>query len=474
MLWLVALALILRLAALMAVNMHHPDEFYQYPEQAYRLLTGQGVIPWEYRVGIRSWLLPLLLVPPMALGLWLDPNGTLPLVLAQAMMACLSLSCVIFAAKIGLRHSKTHGLLAGFIIATWFEFVYFGGKTLTESAALAAFMPAAYFLTQPGLDGPTGRRSLILAGFLMGLCFLLRFQLGPALFTLVAIIAGRDWRNRWLPIVIGGSLALLLGGAVDLAMGGLPFRWLIENVRINIYEGRAQRYGVSPATFYIALYGLLYFAALPFIVILVRLGQRRYPALLAAAVVNLIAHSLIAHKEYRFVILSSLIIMLLAALGMADAIKYLGDRRPQLRRILIPATLALSAAVSATLATTRFAWGWSAYRPVITLVRMAGDRPELCAFATPSEHWWLGTNYVNLQRKVPILLLDDQDFSRLSQAYNAAFVSPAQISRLPATFQKLSCGMMEDTPVCLYWRPGPCRGDARAYHANAVLRRRNE
>ena len=39
----------------------HPDEIYQTQEQAHRLVYGYGIVPWEFRDGVRSWILPGLL-----------------------------------------------------------------------------------------------------------------------------------------------------------------------------------------------------------------------------------------------------------------------------------------------------------------------------------------------------------------------------------------------------------------------------
>ena len=50
-----ALALALRLAAIVAFpSLHHPDENFQLFEQAHRIAFGYGVVPWEFREGIRS------------------------------------------------------------------------------------------------------------------------------------------------------------------------------------------------------------------------------------------------------------------------------------------------------------------------------------------------------------------------------------------------------------------------------------
>ena len=36
----------------------HYDEVMQYLEQAHRLVFGYGIVPWEYREGTRSWIVP--------------------------------------------------------------------------------------------------------------------------------------------------------------------------------------------------------------------------------------------------------------------------------------------------------------------------------------------------------------------------------------------------------------------------------
>jgi hypothetical protein len=42
-----------------------PDEIFQSLEQAHRLVWGFGLVPWEFRVGARSWLLPGFLAAVM-------------------------------------------------------------------------------------------------------------------------------------------------------------------------------------------------------------------------------------------------------------------------------------------------------------------------------------------------------------------------------------------------------------------------
>ena len=47
--------------SLVSDNIHVPDELFQYLEQAHRLVFGYGLVPWEFRFGVRSWITPGLI-----------------------------------------------------------------------------------------------------------------------------------------------------------------------------------------------------------------------------------------------------------------------------------------------------------------------------------------------------------------------------------------------------------------------------
>ena len=77
--WLVlAVGVALRIIAFNPYAAHHPDESIQYLEQAHRLVFGYGVVPWEFRYFIRSWLIPLGLAGPMQVGEWIAPGDHVP------------------------------------------------------------------------------------------------------------------------------------------------------------------------------------------------------------------------------------------------------------------------------------------------------------------------------------------------------------------------------------------------------------
>jgi hypothetical protein len=93
----------------------YPDELFQYLEQAHRHVFGYGVVPWEYRLGLRSWLYPLLLSVPTRLGDARDPDGSLYLLLPQALAALSSLTIVRAAYVLGRRLSVMHAIVAAFV-----------------------------------------------------------------------------------------------------------------------------------------------------------------------------------------------------------------------------------------------------------------------------------------------------------------------------------------------------------------------
>ena len=101
---LLALALLLRLLAIIAFpSLHHPDENFQLFEQAHRIAFGYGVVPWEFRDGARSPVLPYGLAALFWLGDKVvgSPEGYLAL--ARLTLASISLIAVAAAYRMGAR-----------------------------------------------------------------------------------------------------------------------------------------------------------------------------------------------------------------------------------------------------------------------------------------------------------------------------------------------------------------------------------
>src|SRR5258708_2464839 len=243
---LLLLAAAFRLPLAFWPNVLHPDEIFQCLEPAWRMLGHDGIVSWEWRYGMRGWLLPSLMAGPGGLGDWGAPGGTGAFVVPRLVAALASLSIGASAWAFGAGGSRSHAIIAAFVGAIWFEFASFAPHTLSEPLATAAILPAALLLTHASLS----QRHLAVGGALLALAFVFRFQYGPAIAVLALGACWRHWRNL-IPLVAGGSIALVFAGVADAANGGGPFVWLIANGPQNLLNDRAAEVGVMPATTYL-------------------------------------------------------------------------------------------------------------------------------------------------------------------------------------------------------------------------------
>jgi hypothetical protein len=465
-LWaIVAAALVLRVAVALWPVIHHADELWQYLEPAHHLSVGPWVQTWEARVGARSWLLPMLFAGPMWIGHALAPMSMLDIILPRLVCVILSLGAVLGAAGLGFRVSRLHGLITVFVTAIWYELVYFGPRTLSEPIATAFFLAAAWLLL-----GERTRQRTMIGGLLLGLCVVVRFQYAPAVLVLAIGAAGLKWRD-WAYLAAGGAVALLASAAADLAAGATPFAWIVRNVTLNLVANRSARFGVSPAygylTIIVALWG---WAVIPILACAI-LGARRYPVLMVAALVNLAVHSAIPHKEYRFILLTTAILVVLAALGTADILRRY--RNPRAPLLLAGGWFVLSIACGA-LGSSAAQWGQNA--KLIAAWRTAGAAPRVCGVGIYRVSEALVASYTLYRRDTPIYQYDDSEAraAHASRAFNVA-IAPWNRGDELSGYRLIGCGDSKRRNFCAYARPGNCAvkpGDA-AFEINHVLARRD-
>ncbi|WP_293976329.1 hypothetical protein [Sphingomonas sp.] len=485
-LWLViGIAFLLRLPLIFLELFHHPDEAWQYLEPAHGLVTGWKVVPWEYRAGIRTWLIPAFLAGPMAAGKLLWPDTIHYLIPVRLTLALVSLGIVAVGTALALRITRWHGLIAGLMLATAFDLVYFSARALSDSIAPALFLPALWLMS--GKWEKDGWRFLA-GGFLLGLVFAIRFQLAPVL-GLTAVIACRGDKRRWLHVIAGGVFALMIDGLVDLVQGEMPLRWIIENFRINLIQNKSAFYGTEPPLWYVANQIRVWGWSIIPILCLALAGGRRMPSVALIAIVNMIVHAAIPHKEYRFVFLSITLMWLLAGVGAADLAAMLVSRWPRARRWLPLAGVTSALLVAGGVAAAPGKAVWSSSRRVIALMRGAHDVPGICglAFLQPSNA--LKAAYVYYDRATPIYVFDQPDshadVRRLGSAFNAVVTSPDRAALLGPGYRQAKCFVGRHArrernlsllpEHCLYVRQGSCGAPLPPeYGINAALIRSGE
>jgi hypothetical protein len=474
---LLALALLVRLAAIIAFpSLHHPDENFQLLEQAHRIAFGYGVVPWEFRDGIRSPVLPYVL----AALFWLSeravggPEGYV--LVARGALAAVSLLAVAAVYRMGQRTSRTHALMAALVAATWFELVYFAGRPLTEAVATTFLVVALSLASVP--PQRLGFRRLMAIGFCLGLVLMLRFHLAPGLLVVAVWLGRLDLRERWWPMGLGGLAPLLVFGAADWLFWGAPFFSYAAALRIDLIQGKASIFGIESPAYFVEQLAEIWAGALPAMAALILLRARTSALWIVAALVIIASHTAIPHKEYRFVFPAFACLALVAAMGSADLIERM--RRPlgqgRTGRALVALGAALWVGTSVTLA---FAPGfkdeWLEAGDLIEASFRLAHEPDLCGVLFYNHDWASTGGYAHLHRNVPMFALeDDQDTARQSTAaFNAIILTRASLDDFTPQYTLRECNGDADDDVCIMKREGAC---ARApdLEVNAMLRRLGE
>jgi len=462
----VAIGVGLRLATLSTPHVFYPDEIFQYLEAAHRLVFGPGVVPWEYREHIRSWLFPLMLAGPMWLGGSVAPASGAYLLLPKLCLLAFSTVAIWAAHSLGRRFSPLHGLFALLVAATWYEPVYFSTVALTEPVATTAFLAGAALFYRARDN--RGAHFLVAAGSLFTAACLIRFQYAPAAAVFVLIETARK-PPQIVYLLTGAAPILLLSAVIDLAMGAAPFGWLVENIRQNILLGRSSLYGVSTWLYPMALIGVWKLWLMPML-LLCWIGARRYPGLMLAALANFAVHSLIGHKEYRFILLTTTLISILAAIGTADAVQWLvrrsaTDRARQFTWIAAGGWLLASASIAATPPVRPW---WSQQQAQLAAFAALRDATEACGISIYGFDWSETAGYTYLHRPVPLYVYDlnQRDaVMRDTPAFNR-IIQPATLGPAPGFAPERCFSGEGGPPICVYRRPGRCLGVIRQTEIN--------
>lgn len=315
---LVVVAIALRLAAFLLVpSLNWADEIFQVVEQAHRLVYGNGLVPWEFQLGARSWLLPGVIAGLMELAHIVGdgPDYYLPIIagalaaLGAAPVVCCFLWC-----------RRLFGVSGAFVtaaaVAVAPELIYFGARSLSEVVAGHLLVIALYVLGPGYLVA--SRRRLFIGGTLLGLVFVIRVQLAPVLLV-IALWTG--WSRQWErvpPILAGAAGVLSLAGILDTLTLGYPLTSLWRYVQYNVYFGVSSSFGIEPWYYYLGIELGVWRGAVAFLLLLAILGAWRLPLPFAAAVTILAVHSVIPHKEYRFIYPALVLVMILAGAGLVE------------------------------------------------------------------------------------------------------------------------------------------------------------
>ena len=300
------------------------DEIFQTSEQAHRLVYGSGLIPWEFQLGMRSWLLPGIIAALMELSRIVGDGPDYYIPVIAGTFAALAAVPVVCCFLWGRRFfGLPGGLIAGTVVAVAPELVYFGARTLSEVLA-GNLLVAALYILEPGYQ-VTSRQRLFGGGVLLGLVFLLRIQLAPAVAIVALWMIWRADHERVLATITGAIAILTADGILDAVTLGYPFASLWRYVVYNVYYGVSSTFGVKPWNYYLLGEIGVWGGGAATLLLLAALGARRMLLPFAAAITIFAVHSAIAHKEYRFIYPAVVLLMVLAGVGLAQIARWGGE-----------------------------------------------------------------------------------------------------------------------------------------------------
>lgn len=319
--------------ALLVSTYHDPDEHWQAPEVAYRLVYGSGLVTWEWLYGLRGFthVLPFAAWLKLLQLVHLDT----PMLVAHAPRVLQGGACALGDVCLHALAERRLGVGCGrgavaCSCTSWFVW-YVGVRTYSSCmeavliAASLALLPIAKPTRYPRARGEQGR--LVPAGACAALAICVRptavlplLPLGAHfLLSSVRASTGTHATGNGMPSRVSATrhtaaAAAAIAGAVvavlvlSVLVDRLGYgRWVFAAanfVRFNVLGGGGSYYGTHPPHWYwsTALPAALG-AHLPLSIhgMYLLSSQRGGRVMAAAALVAVFALSLNAHKELRFV-----------------------------------------------------------------------------------------------------------------------------------------------------------------------------
>jgi phosphatidylinositol glycan class B len=302
----------------------HYDEHYQIIEFANLKLgvNSPSDLAWEYKAQIRPAIQPTICVALFKLLHVTGITDAYTLALSLRLLSLLlSLTAISFFVRSSLPlvepGNRKFFILLSYLL--WF-LPFLNVRFSSESWSGTLFLLAVALLQ---LNVSKRKSRFILAGLILGLSFLCRFQ---SVFLIMGLLC-------WLMVIQKERIShigiIIAGACVALIAGIIVDRWFYETpvftpwnyFNINILKGVASSFGTSPWYYYIGtILNASMFPIGSLILACFCILLYKKPGLLLLWVIFpfLIVHSIIPHKEDRFLIPLINFIPLMIALGWQE------------------------------------------------------------------------------------------------------------------------------------------------------------
>lgn len=304
----------------------HYDEHFQILEFGNYLLGNSSAsdLPWEFKEKIRPTLQPVLSVLVIKsvsiLGIYNPFTYSFLLRFVSALFSWFLICkiCLHLLNNFNSEKGKKFFLLVNFF--SWF-IPLISVRFSSENYSALTFLSAIYFIIQFNNDNE-GRKilNLILAGFLLGLSFFFRFQIGFAIAGLglwFIFIQKIKW-NHLVVLAFSGLLSIAICITIDCWIYGEFVITPLNYFKANILENRAAEWGIYPWYYYFidfVIRGIPPISIILLLLFIIGLYNKPKSLFTWVIVAFLFGHFIIGHKELRFLFPMAFCFTYLAAVG---------------------------------------------------------------------------------------------------------------------------------------------------------------
>ncbi len=443
----------------------HPDELYQSLEIAHDMIFGYGIIPPEFRTTTdppsygmsRSPIFPYI----FAFFFWIGKTFNLDYwsfsFLAIRIFLALNAAVLILTSYYFLRQLVPSSdyitpLFGSFIVAFWWEFTYYGIRSLTNTfftpwifLFLGHFLKEFRKIAQNEEYDPS---RIFFASFFLGIISYIRVDqlvvIGLVLIPgmIHVLISDLSWNSKgrfYFEGSIGLAFSIIFAGFVDKIYYGVflvsPLHWF----QFNIVEKRSEIFGVSPFYAYFNHFfaqrktplTLMIFA----IIFLMLATTKRlhllqgsttehslrrsfynftYGNLVFLAILSvgtLLVFSIPKHKEPRFVFSSIVLIYLIAAIAYSQGLQAFllimnqfapPESAPSIDKQKTVALLILSILILSGSSSDSRNIDWQPFADHNLALKFISEQPDVTGVLGIT-HWFYTGGYTYLHKDIPLL-----------------------------------------------------------------------
>ena len=325
------------LAVIFGEGFHRPDEYLGIIRMMQFKLSTFPIeeLSWEYPAQIRPWPQPAIYYCLHILCKFLTIEN--PFIIAtvfRLFSSALGFYSIILLtnwAEPLFTHKKYHHLAIAGLCLLWF-LPFFHARTNSENFGITFFIFALCLL----------RNHALWAGCMLGFSFIFRFQMGIMVASLILFIFIFEEKRKIIPIITGILFANFLGLIIDRWGYGewtfTPWNYFYHNILLD----KASDFGTSSWYYYLqkalsrGILPVSLFFTLPFLWLWIK---RPTHILSFLSLPYFIIHSIIPHKEIRFIFSLGLFAPLVLAMFVENIQKKILFEKSSWWKILLILTL---------------------------------------------------------------------------------------------------------------------------------------